>query len=99
MDIPPGLESLLPRFLAEMAKDTRRLCELAGGDAGELAEHAHAMRGKCAMFGESVAADLLAAVEGQAGLAERHILDALISNVVDRMAHLGVYNEGIGRAG
>ncbi|CAA7615350.1 hypothetical protein MTBLM5_160037 [Magnetospirillum sp. LM-5] len=61
--IPAGLEGLLGRFIEEMQGDLARLLALAeSGDDG-LAEHLHAMRGKCAMFGEDILFAELSAIE------------------------------------
>jgi len=61
---PPELAGMKPAFIREMADDRallRRL--LAETDRDALLEHVHAMRGKCAMFGESSLADLLGRLE------------------------------------
>lgn len=71
-NMPAGLEGLLPQFVAEMKKDHARLLTLVDGDLALLAEHVHAMRGKCAMFGEDILYEPLSALEiaAQAGLRE-----------------------------
>lgn len=51
--IPAGLEGLLPDFIREMEKDAALLVQLVEGDRTHLADHVHAMRGKCGMFGEA----------------------------------------------
>jgi hypothetical protein len=61
--IPAGLEELLGSFIAEMRADQARLLTLARSGADGLAEHLHAMRGKCAMFGEDILFAELSAVE------------------------------------
>jgi HPt (histidine-containing phosphotransfer) domain-containing protein len=95
LDIPPHLEGLLPRFIEEMAKDSRILAALAGGDRGELAEHVHAMRGKCAMFGAAEVADLLADLEGQVAVADQGEIHRRVATIIGRTAHLRVYSESI----
>ena len=88
--VPPELAHLLPLFLAEMAKDTASLIALAGGDRETLAEHAHAMRGKCAMFSEMPMFELLTAIEeGPPDMAEDEIR-RLVRGVIDRGAEIGV---------
>ncbi len=96
LDIPPLLESLLPRFVEEMARDVRTLAALAGGDRGALAEHVHAMRGKCAMFGAVEMAGLLADLELRAAEAGGREIDRRVATIIGRTAQLKVYNESIG---
>lgn len=99
-DIPEGLEHLLPMFIAEMAKDAARLVALAralpagAGALTELAEHAHAMRGKAGMFGEGRLYDLLTEVEASALAGEAGAVLPLVERVVERSGQL----EGYGRA-
>lgn len=94
-DIPEGLEHLLPVFVAEMVKDCAQLVQLAAaaGAAGldDLAEHAHAMRGKAGLFGEHRLYDLLTAVEQLALSGQDAGLAKLVELVVERSAELEVY--------
>ncbi|MCR6630725.1 MAG: ATP-binding protein [Magnetospirillum sp.] len=90
-DIPEGLEHMLPLFVAEMEKDAARLRELAEGDVAILAEHAHAMRGKAAMFGETTLFTLLSRIEELAVAGDRQPLPALVMQVLERSSQLGVY--------
>ncbi|CAA7620307.1 Hpt domain-containing protein [Magnetospirillum sp. UT-4] len=91
-DIPPGLEGLLPAFAAEVDGDCRALVRLAAdGDAPVLAEHAHAMRGKCAMFGETILHDLLTAVELGAGAFSAEEMAALLTRIIERSDQLRKY--------
>lgn len=91
-DIPEGLEHLLPAFVAEMAKDAARLTELAQREAlADLADHAHAMRGKAGMFGEGRLYELLAEVEASAQAGDAAALPSLVVQVVERSAQLEVY--------
>ncbi|MBF0325024.1 hypothetical protein [Magnetospirillum moscoviense] len=61
--IPAGLEGLLGRFIAEMEADLATLQSMVeSGDDG-LPEHLHAMRGKCAMFGEDILFAELSAID------------------------------------
>ena len=57
--IPPGLEHLLPMFQVEMKKDLGILSTVLVETPDLLAEHIHAMRGKCGLFGEDVLYGLL----------------------------------------
>jgi CheY-like chemotaxis protein/HPt (histidine-containing phosphotransfer) domain-containing protein len=94
--IPPGLEHLLPLFLAEMGRDTCRLLELAAdGDRAALADHAHAMRGKCAMFGEDAMFALLADIECRAPTLSCAEIDSLCAMINGRAFQLGVHDKGI----
>jgi phosphoglycolate phosphatase len=86
--IPPGLESLLPRFIAEMAADGEAVVALAGGERRALAERVHAMRGKCAMFGEDDLAALLAELERRAPTAAAGEIEALVGRVAAKVAEL-----------
>lgn len=88
--IPEGLDDLLGAFVAEMEKDTARLRDLAG-DRAELAVHAHAMRGKCAMFGEEILYGLLARIETEAAGLGGNELAVLIAAVVERAVQLREY--------
>lgn len=87
---PPGLESLLPRFIAEMEADAVRLADLAGNPA-DLAVHAHAMRGKAGMFGEEVLYRLLTEIEAGCRNPQNEQMKNLISRVVERVSQLCVY--------
>lgn len=89
MRIPQGLEHLLPTFMAEMLKDQQILRDLAEGrDRGALAEHAHAMRGKCGMFGEEILYSLLGDLEALAPSGERGEITRLVAKVVERVGRL-----------
>lgn len=101
-DIPEGLEHLLPMFIAEMTKDAARLATLAGaltaagGEAlAELADHAHAMRGKAGLFGEGLLYELLTTLEADALAAETDGLPALVARVVERSIQLEVYGREV----
>lgn len=88
-NIPAGLEHLLPAFLAEMDKDQQSLRLLAEGeDRHALAEFAHAMRGKCGMFGEEVLFELLGQLETLAPKGCRRDITALTAKVVERIGRL-----------
>jgi len=91
--IPPGLESLLPQFVAEMEKDLALLQALAGGGAEALAEHVHAMRGKCAMFGEERLFALLTAFESRLVTAGGGENAEFLGAIVARVRQLGLYVE------
>ncbi|MGE5546250.1 MAG: ATP-binding protein [Solirubrobacterales bacterium] len=86
--VPPGLEHLMPMFLAEMDKDAARLNELASGDRRELAEYAHAVRGKCAMFGEELLFELLTNLEATAPEGGSAEIEALVARITDRARQL-----------
>ena len=102
-DIPEGLEHLLPMFIAEMAKDAARLITLVGAlpVAGgmdalvELADHAHAMRGKAGMFGEGLLYDLLTEIEASAQVNDVGALSPLVARVVERSGQLAVYGQEV----
>jgi hypothetical protein len=85
--IPAGLESLLPAFVVDMRKDRAALLSLAAEGGPALAEMVHAMRGKCAMFGEDILFRLLTALE-QGRPADPEIL-AAISDRVDELERCG----------
>jgi hypothetical protein len=82
--IPAGLEELLPAFVAEMQKDFAALQGLVVGGGPDLAGHLHAMRGKCAMYGEDTLFGLL-------GLMERAHpnREALMREIASRVEELG----------
>ncbi len=87
--IPPGLEHLLPAFLDEMLKDQKVLRTLVdGGDRAALADHVHAMRGKCGMFGENGLFDLLGRLENLAPAGGAGEITRLVAKVVERIGHL-----------
>ena len=89
INIPPGLEHLLPAFMVEMAKDQQVLRTLAEGlDRPRLADHAHAMRGKCGMFGEEVLYSLLGELEALAPLGDNGEITRLVAKVVERVGRL-----------
>lgn len=98
-DIPEGLEHLLPAFVAEMVKDTARLTALARAVSApdqvlalvELADHAHAMRGKAGLFGENCLYGLLTDMEKQAQAENIAALAPLLELVVERTGQLEVY--------
>ncbi len=92
--IPAGLEHLLPLFLAEMAKDGRRLTELVANtiDTRDLADHAHAMRGKCAMFGEERLFLVLGTLEEQAATAGVDEIAGLVEQIIARVGQLALYD-------
>jgi phosphoglycolate phosphatase len=82
---PPELADLKPAFIREMAADRAVLRQLlAGPDRDALNEHVHGMRGKCAMFGEPILADLLGRLEQ--GAPEE--LDRLAQPVFTRLGWL-----------
>jgi CheY-like chemotaxis protein/HPt (histidine-containing phosphotransfer) domain-containing protein len=91
-DIPAGLEHMLPLFIAEMAKDAERLQGLAGVPLDDLAEHAHAMRGKCAMFGEDTLYQLLTRLEQDALAGKAADAPGLIARIVERATQLRDYD-------
>ncbi|HLO76582.1 MAG TPA: Hpt domain-containing protein [Magnetospirillum sp.] len=95
--IPPGLESLLPMFVAEMVRDGQRLGTLTQGAAADLADHAHAMRGKAAMFGETCLYDLLTLIENAALAGDHAPIPDLVDQVSRRVQALGEYLAGHGR--
>lgn len=89
LNIPPGLEHLLPAFLLEMIADQERLRGLAeGNDRLVLAEHIHAMRGKCGMFGEEVLFELLGQLEALAPKGSQADIIAVVAKVVERIGRL-----------
>jgi HPt (histidine-containing phosphotransfer) domain-containing protein len=90
-DIPQGLEHMLPLFVVEMERDARTLERLASAPPPELAEHAHAMRGKAAMFGEDMLFRLLTQVEQDALAGGNGPLPALIARIVERASQLREY--------
>ncbi|MGE5515910.1 MAG: Hpt domain-containing protein [Bacteroidota bacterium] len=99
-DIPEGLEHLLQPFVAEMVKDTAGLTELLGrlstvAVLDDLAEHAHAMRGKAGLFGENRLYDLLTHIEQQALAGNAAPLSDLVRRVVERTGQLEVYGREI----
>ena len=90
-DIPEGLEHLLPQFIAEMGKDAAQLSELATAPLADLGEHAHAMRGKAGLFGESRLYDLLTVVEQLAMAGGGSRMADLIAQVIERSNQLALY--------
>lgn len=90
-DIPEGLEHLLHQFIAEMGKDAARLAELAAAPLDELGDHAHAMRGKAGLFGESRLYDLLTVVEHLALAGDASRMADLIAQVIERSNQLALY--------
>ena len=89
LNIPAGLEHLLPNFLEEMVKDQQRLRSLSEGhDRAALAEHVHGMRGKCGMFGEEVLFELLSRLEELAPQGAMPEIVSLVAKVVERIGRL-----------
>ncbi len=89
INIPAGLEHLLPTFMAEMTRDQQVLRDLAEGhDRTALTDHAHAMRGKCGMFGEEVLYSLLGELESLAPLGDNGEITRLVAKVVERVGRL-----------
>lgn len=97
-EIPEGLEHMLPLFIAEMTRDATRLTELAGAPLDDLAEHAHAMRGKAGLFGEACLYDLLTQMERHAMAGNALPLPDLLARVVERTGQLEVYGREIAAA-
>ena len=62
----PGLEHLKSAYQAEVVKDRQKLQALRDGDLDELAHHAHAFGGKCAMMGDLELGHFLYEIERQA---------------------------------
>ncbi|MEW5726328.1 MAG: ATP-binding protein, partial [Pseudomonadota bacterium] len=92
---PAGLEHLMPLFVAEMDKDARRLGDIRHGPRAELAEFAHAMRGKAGMFGEEVLYQLLTRLETGAEEASEQEIEEIVGLVIERAGQLKVYDPGI----
>lgn len=90
MDIPPGLEHLLPQFIAEMISDGAAVASLAGGDRQLLGERVHGMRGKCAMFGEGTLFELLSELEACVPNASAEEIDAIIRRIQLRVGDLSL---------
>lgn len=88
---PEGLEHLMALFVAEMDRDAARLDQIKGGDRTELAEFAHAIRGKAAMFGEDILFALLTLLETQAKVAEDGEIGETVARVIERVGQLRVY--------
>ena len=88
MDIPAGLESLLPQFIAEMISDGAAVASLAGGDRQLLGERVYGMRGKCAMFGEGALFELLSELEARVPDAAAEEIDAIIRRIQIRVGEL-----------
>ena len=88
---PAGLEHLMPTFLAEMDKDAELLQQLHGGEAQAFADHVHAMRGKCGMFGEDVLYDKLSELEHDVLSASQSEFSQQVSDVVERVRQLRQY--------
>lgn len=88
---PAGLEDLMPAFLAEMERDARALRDMQDGDRTVLAEHVHAMRGKCGMFGEDTLFNLLTRLEADAASASPGEINAQVLAAVDRVDQLRQY--------
>lgn len=90
-DIPEGLEHLLPQFIAEMGKDAAQLADLAAAPLADLGEHAHAMRGKAGLFGESRLYEILTVVEQLALAGDGSRMADLIAQVIERSNQLALY--------
>lgn len=94
-DIPEELVHLLALFIDEMSKDSAVLAALVAAfsarSAPDVAEHAHAMRGKAGMFGETVLYQLLTEMEAAAQAGNGAPLPNLMARVVERVAQLEVY--------
>lgn len=75
-------------FIAEMVKDHAMLQDLIKTGREGLAEHVHAMRGKCAMFGEDILYRLL--TDFEAGATDR------MAAIADRVAELRALGQGDG---
>ncbi|WP_245651120.1 EAL domain-containing protein [Paramagnetospirillum marisnigri] len=89
LNIPQGLEHLLPNFIQEMIKDQQTLRSLADlQDRPALAEHAHAMRGKCGLFGEEVLYQILGRIEDHAPTIGHDEILGLVAKVVERVGRL-----------
>ncbi len=98
--IPEGLEHMLPQFIEEMDKDIAVLTRMTGTietdgasvgplaaeSLAALAEQAHATRGKCGMFGETILFGLLTRLEDQAkaGAADGLMLTGVMKEVIER---------------
>lgn len=95
-EIPEGLEHLLPQFVAEMTADAVRLAALIGASLEELAEHAHAMRGKAGLFGENRLYDLLTVVEKLALAGDSSRMAELSAQVIERSNQLALYERIVG---
>lgn len=95
-DIPDGLEHLLPQFIAEMAKDAALLAALADAPLADLGEHAHAMRGKAGLFGETRLYDLLTVMEQLALEGDSGRMAELITLVIERSNQLALYGQRAG---
>ncbi|MBC7908193.1 MAG: response regulator [Rhodospirillaceae bacterium] len=91
--IPAGLEHMLPLFIAEMEKDAVILDTLADAPLSDLGEHAHAMRGKCAMFGEDILYGLLTTLEENCQARLHNGNSELMAAIVERARHLRVYDQ------
>ena len=92
LNIPPGLEELLPRFIAEMEHDSAAIAALAEGDRRALAEHLHAMCGKCAMFGEERLLALLTQLEAMVAASDTEI-GSEIARIAIRIGQLRGYRD------
>jgi len=90
LDRPPtGLADLQPAFAREMAHDRTVLRDLlAGDDRAALSDHVHAMRGKCAMFGQPDLADQLGCLEEETLRAGPEELERLAGPVFARLERL-----------
>lgn len=87
MKIPEGLEHLAPAFIAEMERDRDALIALANSNNDQEFQHvAHAMHGKCAMFGETQLADILKRIGGDGGGNKYQLL----KQVVERVSQLKI---------
>lgn len=82
--IPEQLTHLIPTYCAELAADIARLRELLTADRESLAEHAHAMGGKCAMFGDIELAEMLYEIEREAPVASARVMGVLATQALAR---------------
>lgn len=83
--IPSGLEHLAPNYAQEMVKDLAAL-ERGNSQNLDLAEHLHAMRGKCAMFGDDLLYALLVQFEQSNAQDQFVVLDKIRQRVADLVA-------------
>jgi HPt (histidine-containing phosphotransfer) domain-containing protein len=84
-EIPEQLVHLIPTYCKELRQDGAHLTALMSGDRVELAEHAHAMGGKCAMFGDRELAEMLYEIEREAPISSDKVVKVLVTAVMDRV--------------
>jgi len=85
--VTPGLEHLAAQYAKEMELDGERLAALAQGSATELAAHAHAMGGKCAMIGDKGLATVLYGLEQDALAGRAARVTAALAEVETLLSH------------